>query len=228
MASEVRSKRISGRLQRAQDATGGPGGVQEETVNQLSMIQTKNSPLVQQNSAAEEGAAESNQSAQHGLRAAIGAFSSKSYLHEDQVTPHSPPPPSPGLNAQGPAAPCECAPDGNAYAVAGFCTPDGMALPGPCTRALDPRPGNEGQTLFQEAARAVGSPPGRYIHTHFCPPSTLSLSLPSPFPYLFHTMELYLHHTLTLYFAKCRRCAHLPAHRRTEEDTPRAAKWTRW
>ena len=113
MASEVRSKRISCRLQRAQDATGGPGVVQEETVNQLSVIQTKNSPFVQQNSAAEEGAAESNQSAQHGLRAAIGAFSSKSYLHEDQVTPNSPPPPSPGLNAQGPAAPCECAPDGH-------------------------------------------------------------------------------------------------------------------
>ena len=95
MASEVRSKRISCRLQRAQDATGGPGVVQEETVNQLSVIQTKNSPFVQQNSAAEEGAAESNQSAQHGLRAAIGAFSSKSYLHEDQVTPNSPPPPPP-------------------------------------------------------------------------------------------------------------------------------------
>jgi hypothetical protein len=60
-------------------------------VNQLSVIQTKNSPLVQQNSAAEEGAADSNQAAQHGLRVAIGAFSIKSYLHKDQVT--SPPPP---------------------------------------------------------------------------------------------------------------------------------------
>ena len=92
----------------------------------------------------------------------------------------------------------------NAYAVAGFCVPDGMALPGPCTRALDPRPGNEVQTLFQEADRAVGSsPPGPYIHTHYRPPSTpsslLSISISRPFSH--YGIVFFSHYGIV--FASC-------------------------
>ena len=87
--SDVRSKRIFGRLQRAQDATGGQVSVQEDTV-----IQKKSSHLVQQNSAAEEGAADSPPDSETRKRC-IGAFSSKPIFKHQATPPPTPPPPPP-------------------------------------------------------------------------------------------------------------------------------------